>query len=106
MPACESSSIAVVAAHAGPAVEQVDGPEADLLVALAGIADPWKAAGVLVSAGRLVEDAVYGTGVIASAVRQRRLRVLLPVIRKPRLQPRPGRQPDRSSPETAARQWS
>jgi hypothetical protein len=35
VPACVSSSIAVVAAHAGPAVEHVDGPEADLLVALA-----------------------------------------------------------------------
>ena len=45
MPACESSSIAVVAAHAGPAVEQVDGPEADLLVALAGMADPRKRRG-------------------------------------------------------------
>jgi hypothetical protein len=45
VPACVSSSIAVVAAHAGPAVEQVDGPEADLLVALAGMANPRKRRG-------------------------------------------------------------
>jgi mycofactocin glycosyltransferase len=55
---------------------------------------------------RLLEDAAYGTGVIASAVRQRRLRALLPVIRRPSLQWRPSCQPDRSSPETAARQRS
>jgi hypothetical protein len=32
---------------------------------------------------RLVEDAAYGSGVLASAVRQRRLRVLTPQVRLP-----------------------
>jgi hypothetical protein len=32
---------------------------------------------------RLVEDAAYGSGVIASAVARRRLRVLLPLVRLP-----------------------
>jgi mycofactocin system glycosyltransferase len=56
---------------------------------------------------RLVEDAAYGTGVIASAVRRRHLGVLLPVIRQPDLRwRRPSRQPDGLSPEMAVRQWS
>jgi hypothetical protein len=39
---------------------------------------------------RLVEDAAYGSGVLASAGRQRRLRVLVPEVRMPNL-PRRGR---------------
>ncbi len=44
---------------------------------------------------RLAEDAAYGSGVIASAVRRRRARVLLPVVRLPKVKVRGCRSPRR-----------